>query len=175
MSQIYTTEPIVSILVLLEFCLWGIASVRHWVLAWSFNPCFIGILSVRFCHLCKILHIKCFNPCFIGILSVSRKFLDWLFEFLFQSLFYWNSVCEIPFFVSLSRAYEGFNPCFIGILSVSIWWCAFTYPHSCFNPCFIGILSVSAQLEGWRAWYEFQSLFYWNSVCETIRLESKMK
>ena len=133
---------LVSILVLLEFCLWDgrktrkmrqatfqslfywnsvceNANVRQKKNVKGFNPCFIGILSVRIVTRSLIFPIASFNPCFIGILSVRQKFIGInVLRITFQSLFYWNSVCELDM-----------RP----------------LKHK-----------VS----------EFQSLFYWNSVCE---------
>ena len=164
----------VSILVVLEFGLWVISdlvnNVKNYVfqslLFWnsvcefcfcmgankllSFNPCCSGIRSVRKNRPPVWLIFFCFNPCCSGIRSVSPGF-----------------PIQVPCDTS-------FNPCCSGIRSVSGWNLMNRSTTRSFNPCCSGIRSVSSvgsTLPCWR--WKFQSLLFWNSVCEvpgTFRL-----
>ena len=64
----------------------------------------------------------------------------------FQSLLFWNSVCEPIVSGSGYLVVYSFNPCCFGIRSVSAYICFFVDGHS-----------------------GFQSLLFWNSVCEDIK------
>ena len=133
----------VSILVLLEFCLWDIAGSATTLRSGGFNPCFIGILSVRVFSLRGAA-----RDTTVSIL-VLLEFCLWDFIVIninlwikFQSLFYWNSVCEREW---LKCAFEpaSFQSLFywnsVCEILISLW----EIRQECFNPCFIGILSVS--------------------------------
>ena len=113
----------------------------------------------------------------------------------FQSLLFWNSVCEKVFCfihgfncnVSILVVLEfglwvidwffrfnttnSFNPCCSGIRSVRSGWYPSMPDMDCFNPCCSGIRSVSHSLISPIAGLPlFQSLLFWNSVCEPILL-----
>ena len=113
---------------------------------------------------------RCFNPCFIGLASAThdnRRVVCWLYgvsilvlldqplrpaefvdcrchQFVFQSLFYWISLCDGIPWNSTRLGSVCFNPCFIGLASATrsydgIIWRWFLS----FNPCFIGLASAT--------------------------------
>jgi len=63
--------------------------------------------------------------------------------FMFQSLFYWISLCD----QSHTSFFEGdgacFNPCFIGLASATFGLFKEDKMMMSFNPCFIGLASAT--------------------------------
>ena len=86
---------------------------------------------------------------------------------LFQSLLFWNSVCE-----DIRSEPEKFGLTFQSLLfwnsvcEIRCWEMALHQDGS-FNPCCFGIRSVSFCISSEeRPILSFQSLLFWNSVCE---------
>jgi len=92
-----------------------------------------------------ITEIWCFNPCFIGLASATKKveMFNRLQLLLFQSLFYWISLCDYH-----SKYIRLPNTLFQSLF----YW---------ISLCDIGIDSKEEAFKGM-----FQSLFYWISLCD---------
>jgi len=85
-----------------------------------------------------------FNPCFIGLASATLiAIYNHFFVYVFQSLFYWISLCDLPISKYWIRERVSFNPCFIGLASATVEKRS-SYPNlRRFNPCFIGLASAT--------------------------------
>ena len=135
----------------------------------SFNPCYVGLWSVRFLPFSGRFGNRCFNPCYVGLWSVSRhltrsslafntfqSLLCWIMvckiygekhfrqAITFQSLLCWIMVCKWGFFC-LGRRFITFQSllCWIMVCKVDI-----GLPQTIlvsFNPCYVGLWSVSME------------------------------
>ena len=111
-----------------------------------FNPCYVGLWSVRVSTVFGGFCLACFNPCYVGLWSVSwlEKLLECLFS-LFQSLLCWIMVCKPErLTIPIRSGTLSFNPCYVGLWSVSLRF------HPLIHPPAI----------------EFQSLLCWIMVCK---------
>ena len=135
---------LVSILVVLEFGLWV---HRHVCLFWVWC---VSILVVLEFGLWGWQNKKCNEK--------SREF---------QSLLFWNSVCEPKSRLSIP---PGSAVSILVVLEFGLWVNEImddTDSSPCFNPCCFGIRSVSWLPALFRVYFTlFQSLLFWNSVCE---------
>ena len=85
-----------------------------------FNPCYVGLWSVRSFEPLIMVFSKCFNPCYVGLWSVSHTFWHNLSQNpLFQSLLCWIMVCKTALSSVLELEVQRFNPCYVGLWSVS--------------------------------------------------------
>ena len=182
----------VSILVVLEFGLWGPWCYGGGALMLSFNPCCFGIRSVSsqgttpvvklWVSILVVLEFGLWGRenttgCISGKVSilVVLEFGLWgctfddnnVLKSWFQSLLFWNSVCEE------AAVYdgEGKTKRFQSLL----FWnsvCEVQYLSCLYESVmFQSLLFWNSVCEGWPAHWpvmglEFQSLLFWNSVCE---------
>ena len=139
----------------------GFQSLLCWIMvcknvpnAWKlgrilrFNPCYVGLWSVRQAVGSDLEYPLRFNPCYVGLWSVR------------------TSACTYNFID------PGFNPCYVGLWSVSPRFCVFSLVASVgFNPCYVGLWSVRhRQIPGYRPRLGFQSLLCWIMVCKGQRV-----
>jgi len=86
---------------------------------------------------------------------------------LFQSLFYWISLCDLSFILVFLLIILSFNPCFIGLASVTLTLHRITSPTVGFQSLFYWIsLCDFCICNVVRKHSRFQSLFYWISLCD---------
>ena len=84
-----------------------------------------------------------FNPCYVGLWSVRhRDCFDFFLLRLFQSLLCWIMVCKDEEMMKLLEEKVGFNPCYVGLWSVRALIMTFVKIGICFNPCYVGLWSV---------------------------------
>ena len=110
-----------------------------------FNPCYVGLWSVRVSTVFGGFCLACFNPCYVGLWSVRRwKSKTSPKPMRFQSLLCWIMVCKTLKPKPPKYPKRSFNPCYVGLWSVSG---QNPYRYRVrgirrFNPCYVGLWSV---------------------------------
>ena len=94
------------------------ASWLSWADDVSFNPCYVGLWSVRPRSVRLTICLFGFNPCYVGLWSVSCVDV-WraVRPIGFQSLLCWIMVCK-TLTPSVPTTALSFNPCYVGLWSV---------------------------------------------------------
>ena len=139
-----------------------------------FNPCFSGFISATVeMGSATTNYSFCFNPCFSGFISATFQKNNAAIElFKFQSLFQWIYLCNDLNRQSSYPKYYSFNPCFSGFISATAHVNIIKLPYISFNPCFSGFISATPLNYGEGCFsFQFQSLFQWIYLCNTISIE----
>jgi len=126
--------------------LWSVrpSSLRGLTTIESFNPCYVGLWSVRFCNQGNDFPLRSFNPCYVGLWSVSVSHISRCSSCGgFQSLLCWIMVCK-----DITRKLDPsevrvFQSLLCWIMVCKPRWIAPALPANRFNPCYVGLWSVS--------------------------------
>ena len=137
-----------------------------------FNPCYVGLWSVRFWQWSDISFLHGFNPCYVGLWSVRPCDLVLVRSlWVFQSLLCWIMVCKGRRTDRALRHWHLFQSllCWIMVCKTTTTSCSNTTAF-CFNPCYVGLWSVRVKDKKDRTGEsEFQSLLCWIMVCKLRR------